>query len=213
MKHVLNKKGVTILEGLIALLLLAMIAMGTFGVLLSSSRKSSTPDLREDMMYSMERAYHALQAFSPTLSSDFDPATNDNAFVNSKRTPASTIESIHMSNYTPAHPDDFWSALDNEDTNGFTGSTLCGPTTLQCQPNNISKVGMMSVLCDPSKSEFTYTVSAYKNLGEADSESTIHNMVAVYERVVDGGRALENNYTHALLRRIDFEFTCQGARL
>ena len=49
MKKILkSKKGVTILEGLIALALLALVATGTFAVLLSSSRKSSQPDIRED---------------------------------------------------------------------------------------------------------------------------------------------------------------------
>ena len=49
-----SKKGVTILEGLIALLLLAMISVGTFGVLLSTSRKSAQPDIREEMMKLLE---------------------------------------------------------------------------------------------------------------------------------------------------------------
>ena len=46
-----NKKGVTILEGLIALGLLAAVSVGIFGVLLSLSRKSYEPDIREEMLW------------------------------------------------------------------------------------------------------------------------------------------------------------------
>lgn len=65
-----SKKGVTILEGLIALTLLALVATGTFAVLLSTSRKSSTPDIREEMVLAVERASQRLQAFvSPSQTS------------------------------------------------------------------------------------------------------------------------------------------------
>lgn len=59
-----NKKGVTILEGLIALGLLALVAGGTFGVLLSVSRKSSQPDIREEMLLAVERAHEQLQMYT-----------------------------------------------------------------------------------------------------------------------------------------------------
>ncbi len=58
-----NKKGVTILEGLIALTLLALVATGTFAVLLSTSRRSSQPDIREEMTLAVERATQKLQAY------------------------------------------------------------------------------------------------------------------------------------------------------
>lgn len=58
-----NKKGVTILEGLIALGLLALVAGGTFGVLLSVSRKASRPDIREEMILAVERANEQLQVY------------------------------------------------------------------------------------------------------------------------------------------------------
>ena len=64
MKHLLkNKKGVTILEGLIALTLLAVVATGTFAVLLSASRKSSAPDIREEMAYAVDKAHNLLQGY------------------------------------------------------------------------------------------------------------------------------------------------------
>ena len=58
-----NKKGITLLEGLIALVLLSIVVSGTFGVLLSSSRKSSGPDIQEEMALAIERANKLLQAY------------------------------------------------------------------------------------------------------------------------------------------------------
>ncbi len=62
-KFLANKKGVTILEGLIALTLLALVATGTFAVLLSISRKSSQPDVYEEMALAVERAAQKLQVY------------------------------------------------------------------------------------------------------------------------------------------------------
>ncbi|MBR4682333.1 MAG: hypothetical protein IKP06_03405 [Elusimicrobiaceae bacterium] len=59
-----NKKGVTILEGLIALGILAMVSVGIFGVLLSISRKSTDTDVREEMVLAVSRATDALQLYS-----------------------------------------------------------------------------------------------------------------------------------------------------
>ena len=58
----LNKKGVTLLESLIALMLLAIVATGTFGVLLSVTRTSATPDIREEMTMAIEKADEKLRA-------------------------------------------------------------------------------------------------------------------------------------------------------
>lgn len=60
-KFLQNKKGVTLLEGLIALLLLAMVATGAFAVLLSTSRQSGKPDMEEEMALAIERAGYELQ--------------------------------------------------------------------------------------------------------------------------------------------------------
>ena len=65
MKKILtNRTGVTILEGLIALGLLALVAAGTFGVLLSVSHKSTMPDLREEMVLAVEKANDLLQMYA-----------------------------------------------------------------------------------------------------------------------------------------------------
>ena len=61
-KFLTKKAGITLLEGLIAMGLLALIASGTFGVLLSVSRKTDQPDRREDMVYAVERVNDLLSA-------------------------------------------------------------------------------------------------------------------------------------------------------
>jgi len=57
-----NKKGVTLLEGLIALLLLTVVATGTFGVLLSVSRKSNATDIRAEMTAAVARVKDEMKA-------------------------------------------------------------------------------------------------------------------------------------------------------
>ncbi len=65
MKRILNNKmGITLLEGIIALGLLALAATATFGVLLSVSRKSSSSDIREEMLWAVERAHERLQMYN-----------------------------------------------------------------------------------------------------------------------------------------------------
>ena len=59
-----NKLGITLLEGLIALGLLSLAATATFGVLLSVSRKSSRSDIREEMLWAVERAHERLQMYN-----------------------------------------------------------------------------------------------------------------------------------------------------
>ena len=62
-----KRKGVTILEGLISLGLLALVASGTFGVLLSISRQASSPDIREEMVWAVERAHEQLQMYAAQI--------------------------------------------------------------------------------------------------------------------------------------------------
>lgn len=65
-----NKKGVTLLEGLIALGLLAMVATGTFGVLLSVAHKSGKPDIQEEMALAVEKVNDYLHAYSSNMDGD-----------------------------------------------------------------------------------------------------------------------------------------------
>ncbi len=65
MKKILNgKTGVTILEGIIALGLLALVAGGAFGVLLSASRQNTQPDIREEMVWAVEKAHDKLKGYN-----------------------------------------------------------------------------------------------------------------------------------------------------
>lgn len=65
MKKILNSKtGVTILEGIIALGLLALVAGGAFGVLLSASRQNTQPDIREEMVWAVEKAHDKLKGYN-----------------------------------------------------------------------------------------------------------------------------------------------------
>ena len=65
-KWIKSKKGVTLLEGLIALLLLALVATGTFSVILSVSRNKGA-DFREEMALAVENANNLLQAYIVSL--------------------------------------------------------------------------------------------------------------------------------------------------
>ncbi len=75
-KHIIkNKKGVTLLEGLIALALLAIVATGSFAVLLSASRKTSSPDMREELVFAVEKAHEQLQSY--VYNTDFTLQSKD----------------------------------------------------------------------------------------------------------------------------------------
>ena len=65
MKRLLtDKAGVTVLEGIIALGLLALVAGGAFGVLLAASRQSTQPDIREEMVLAVDEANNRLKVFT-----------------------------------------------------------------------------------------------------------------------------------------------------
>lgn len=136
LKRVLTKKkGVTILEGLIALGLLALVAAGTFGVLLSVARKSGAPDIREEMVLAVERANDQLQMYSPDILKEND----------------SDIPS--MSN----------DKLYEQYANGMCGGSLI-PAEVKVSDSSPMSIGshnikcMLPPLCDYSNSTFTYTV-------------------------------------------------------
>ena len=82
-KWLKNSAGVTLLEGLIALLLLSVVATGTFGVLLSTSRKSNTTEMEAAMLTAMEQAkeairYHQVNATSTGGLSTYYPCGGSN---------------------------------------------------------------------------------------------------------------------------------------
>ncbi len=95
MKLLNSKAGVTILEGVIALGLLAVVTAGAFGVLLSAARKSTQPDMREEMAFAVEQAKDKLQLYVKestaasnlpdkfkTLCGDADPLKEGSHYIN-----------------------------------------------------------------------------------------------------------------------------------
>ena len=73
MKRLLKSKaGVTVLEGVIALGLLALVTAGAFGVLLSASRQTTQPDVQEEMSWAVEKANTLLHAYAMYLGEDDD---------------------------------------------------------------------------------------------------------------------------------------------
>ena len=129
LKRVLTKKkGVTILEGLIALGLLALVAAGTFGVLLSVARKSGAPDIREEMVLAVERANDQLQMYSSGIVSGMTNSKLYEQYANGMCGGSLIPAEIKVSDSSPMS---------------------LGSHNIKC---------MLPPLCDYSNSTFTYTV-------------------------------------------------------
>lgn len=128
-KRVLTKKkGVTILEGLIALGLLALVAAGTFGVLLSVARKSGAPDIREEMVLAVERANDQLQMYSSGIVSGMTNSKLYEQYANGMCGGSLIPAEVKVSDSSPME---------------------LGSHNIKC---------MLPPLCDYSNSTFTYTV-------------------------------------------------------
>lgn len=129
LKRVLTKKkGVTILEGLIALGLLALVAAGTFGVLLSVARKSGAPDIREEMVLAVERANDQLQMYSSGIVSGMTNSKLYEQYANGMCGGSLIPAEVKVSDSSPM-------SIDSHN--------------IKC---------MLPPLCDYSNSTFTYTV-------------------------------------------------------
>ncbi len=59
-----NKKGFTLLESLMSMLIVAIIAGGVFATLMSARRAISQPTYREDMLFALESAKDMFQNFA-----------------------------------------------------------------------------------------------------------------------------------------------------
>lgn len=129
LKRVLTKKkGVTILEGLIALGLLALVAAGTFGVLLSVARKSGAPDIREEMVLAVERANDQLQMYSSGIVSGMTNSKLYEQYANGMCGGSLIPAEVQVLDSSPMS---------------------IGSHNIKC---------MLPPLCDYSNSTFTYTV-------------------------------------------------------
>ena len=130
LKRVLIKKnGVTILEGLIAMGLLALVAAGTFGVLLSVARKSGAPDIREEMVLAVERANDQLQMYSPGMVSTMSDNKLYEQYANGMCGGSLIPSDVRHTDSSPMS---------------------LGSHNIKC---------MLPPLCDFSTSSFTYTVT------------------------------------------------------
>ncbi len=131
-----SKKGVSLLEGLIALLLLAIVATGTFGVLLSTSRKSSAPDIREEMALAVEKAQQMLQVYVYPFDASQAEIHDD-------------IGSIYSGNFLGG-------LCGEEDESRLQTPLDNGRHDIDC---------LLPPMCDPNNSEFYYTVARTTNTG------------------------------------------------
>lgn len=148
MKQLLkNKAGVTVLEGVIALGLLALVTAGAFGVLLSASRQSSVPDIREEMSYAVEKAGDLLKIYINAQQNEFAYA--------------------HLPGSLPCGP------CGNMNSSGActeSGSDLIHPVDRKPlesgRPHNVGC--LLPPVCDPSKSSFSYQVSNTSTSNDAN---------------------------------------------
>ena len=191
-----NKKGVTLLEGLIAMALLAMVALGTFSVLLSSSRRSSVPEMREETFVSIEAAQKALQTFSPSLDEDM---VKDEDTVEFYDTFTKNLQ------------------LENNDPEAFWKNLEFNADTLDLNKNGVRREldYMIPVVCGPG-SEFTYT--AQHNLYDgADSEIDASSRTRLkFEDMRYAGPDLvfdEEDELFPELRYVTFDVNCEGNTL
>ncbi|MGB2579081.1 hypothetical protein AAIR98_001000 [Elusimicrobium simillimum] len=59
---ILNKKGLTIAEAVISMMLLAIVTMGIYGVIMTSVRSAKKPEMREDMAFAIEQVTARLKS-------------------------------------------------------------------------------------------------------------------------------------------------------
>lgn len=69
----LNKKGYTIVEGIIAMLLVAIMVGAIFSALMASRRAIVEPSYREEMMYTVESLANSIKNYVDMESGDLDP--------------------------------------------------------------------------------------------------------------------------------------------
>ncbi len=126
-----NKSGVTILEGVIALGLLALIMAGAFGVLLSSSRATSNPDMKEEMLLAVESAQEQLKAYAAYITT---------SSLGTKMSPyqPTSLKGIDYSN-----------GLCGSSTHTDSNPLGSGGHDIKC---------LLPLICEPTNSTFTYNV-------------------------------------------------------
>ena len=116
------------MEGLIALGLLALVAGGTFGVLLSSTNRSRATDIREEMLLAVENANDLLQMYTGQMShaTDAIPLTWRQGLCGNDSTPLSNgqhnIDCLLPGSCDPSKtPTFFYEVHDSNQTVSFDG--------------------------------------------------------------------------------------------
>lgn len=178
-----SKRGVTILEGLIALTLLALVATGTFAVLLSTSRKSSGPDIREEMALAVERAGQLLQAY-------VYPVGTNLSDVFCSTTPAGEVCTI------------------NPLSGGLCNPGGLGEDALSAGTHDIEC--LLPPVCDKNKdSIFTYTVSA----ASGQPSALVRDKDLAKVKNADGDDTETTDIAGRPLYKVQFYIKCNGFTL
>ncbi len=204
-----DQKGVTVLEGLIALLLLAVISIGTFGVLLSASRKTTEPDIREEMILAVERANQALRV----ASIDMDSYTTLAGTAGSTSNGNFIQEQI---NALKANSNSVWSVTSNQrnvyttaNTHEVLATGALGGTDLTSGPTNGVRIDQfLPSVCDPEKSSFIYTVAPLQDTSADDKKNPGFN--AVFDAYGNAGTVASSKATAPAVRKIRYIINCNG---
>ena len=136
MKRILTAKdGVTLLEGVIALGLLALIAGGAFAVLLASSRQTTQPDIREETILAVERMNGLLKSYTGYMDADLREQSKGYLVESLNPSTSGTLgNDFHVTS---------WSNLDS-----LVGNTYeISQSSRQLPP-----------ICDGNKSKVEYTI-------------------------------------------------------
>lgn len=205
-----NRKGVTVLEGLIALGLLALVATGTFSVLLSVSRKGTNPDMREEMIYAIEKANNLLQGYVLSQTTDYGNSMASfkrhsltGVTVSAEEYPENMNISVNESSQPVVLPSDLSNGLcGNSSVNKVTDSTPLSLTTHQIPC-------LLPPVCDrdPAKSFFTYTVERVVPTPQVYLPSSASALRGAFET-----EAYTNNERNDQVK-ITYNISCNGFTL
>lgn len=162
MKFLHGKAGVTVLEGVIALGLLAVVTAGAFGVLASASRKSSQPDMREEMTFAVERAKDLLQMYKDDGDNVGIPTIYQNGLCTNKQDPKN--ENLLIMDANPLRKNEEHNIIcmlplicdPTHSGSGFTYEVL-SPTLLGSENHYLKKSASLET--DPVVQKITFTIS------------------------------------------------------
>ena len=185
MRQILKSKaGVTVLEGVIALGLLALVAGGAFGVLLSASRQTTEPDVHEEMVLAVEKANDQLKAY--TMNS-YDHTVNDPVL------PTGT-----GSGYRSSNP--------------LSGGLCNTGNPFACTSTNRCDIGcLLPPICDKNNSIFEFYFMMNWPLNSEQDEGTGGKTFG--ELFTESIEPTAQGYSSVLINRFRFHIVCNGYQL